>query len=477
MALRQLIIAGKLTALRARLGEIETRKTAVAERRSAWKIREAQAVEAFGEITEETSAEDRAAFDAEADAIETENQSITEEENAVQTDEDTVNGEIAQLEAELEEINKRSAGSGKSSVPKDEKRGTNMSITPERNRREAIRALLSESEEVRTFIGKFRENRGVTNAEYTIPTVMLPMLRQAADGNSKLLKHISQTTVNGDAQINLLGAPPEAVWTESTGKFNEESLSISQITVSAYKLAGYIAIPNCYLEDSDENLTAVIVDALGQSLGIAEDKAILYGTGVNMPVGIVTRLAATSTPAWWGSKQGTFTDLHSSHIGALTDATLTGAELFKEMVAVLGKAKEVYSNSNPGKFWAMNEATWLTLQTALLDINASGSVVTGASRTMPVIGGAVELLSFVPDGAIVGGYGSQYKLVRRDGVKLAKSEHVKFLDDQMTIAAKVREDGKPICGEGFASFTLSATAADTEVDFEEDTANADESGT
>ena len=33
---------------------------------------------------------------------------------------------------------------------------------------------------------------------------------------------------------------------------------------------------------------------LGQSIGLALDKAIVYGTGVKMPLGIVTRLAQAS---------------------------------------------------------------------------------------------------------------------------------------------------------------------------------------
>ena len=38
-------------------------------------------------------------------------------------------------------------------------------------------------------------------------------------------------------------------------------------------------------------LAGEIIDALGRAIGLALDKAILYGTGTRMPLGIVTRLA------------------------------------------------------------------------------------------------------------------------------------------------------------------------------------------
>ena len=55
------------------------------------------------------------------------------------------------------------------------------------------------------------------------------------------------------------------------------------------KVGGFIAIPNSTLEDSDIALANEILDGMGQGIGLAIDKAILYGTGTKMPVGIVKR--------------------------------------------------------------------------------------------------------------------------------------------------------------------------------------------
>ena len=54
---------------------------------------------------------------------------------------------------------------------------------------------------------------------------------------------------------------------------------------------------NAVLEDSDIDLASTLLDALAQAIGIAVDKAILYGRNSastqKMPLGIVSRLAQT----------------------------------------------------------------------------------------------------------------------------------------------------------------------------------------
>jgi len=50
-------------------------------------------------------------------------------------------------------------------------------------------------------------------------------------------------------------------------------------------------------------------------------------------------------------------------------------------------------------------------------------------QTMPIIGGDVVLLDFIPNNHIIGGYGSLYLLAEEAGVQLAQSEHVQFIQD------------------------------------------------
>lgn len=106
--------------------------------------------------------------------------------------------------------------------------------------------------------------------------------------------------------------------------------------MDGYKVGGYLAIPNSTLEDDDNlNLAYEVMDMMGQALGKAIDWAIVYGTGVKMPVGYMTRLAAQSKPSWWGTNQGEFKDLHTSHILKLNVASATGVEFFQALIGAL----------------------------------------------------------------------------------------------------------------------------------------------
>ena len=167
----------------------------------------------------------------------------------------------------------------------------------------------------------------------------------------------------------------------------------------------------------------------------------------------------------------TFTDLHASHVGKLSASTVKGVDLFKELVGILGLAEQKHLGKGD-LFWAMNQATFTKLKQEGLSINAAGAIVTGAEPVMPVIGGAVEILDFGPANNIVGGYGQEYKLVQRKGIKIALSEHAQFIEDNTLFKGTSRWDGMPYYGEGFAAFSLTTTAVTKSVTFAEDTANA-----
>src|SRR5665647_1401820 len=122
------------------------------------------------------------------------------------------------------------------------------------------------------------EKRAITGSELTIPEVMLETLRDNLNRYSKLVKYVNVRTVKGKARQNIMGAIPEAIWTEACKTLNELTLTFSQVEVDGYMIGGFIAICNATLEDSDEDLAAEILDALGQGMGLGVDKAIVYGT-------------------------------------------------------------------------------------------------------------------------------------------------------------------------------------------------------
>lgn len=470
MALRQLIISQRITALRAERAALETAAAELVNRRNAWEARESAAVAAFAELNENSTEEERAAFDTEAAEVEAERQALEADETANSTRSGEIDHEIEELENELETLNARAK------KPPQTTRTNHNTIEGGRNTMNEFETRVHQicnNDEVRTFITNFRDlkTRGVKNVEYTVPTIMLPLIREATERSSKLLKHVNHERLGGEGTQNILGDVPEAVWTETVAKLNEIEIGMNQIKTGGSKLGAYIAVPNPYIEDSDEDLTAIIINYLGQSNGYGLDKAIIYGTGVNMPVGIMTRLAASTKPTWWQNRMPEFKALNTTHIGHLSAANVEGVKLYKEVTKVLGLAKAKYTAAKGNKFWAMSEDTYFTLQTELLGINAAGAIVSSANTTMPVIGGAVEFLDFIPSGDIIGGHGTQYRLVERAGIKVGSSEHAQYIEDNTVFKATSRWDGIPVAGEGFAAFSLTTSNPAATIAFAEDKAN------
>ncbi len=122
--------------------------------------------------------------------------------------------------------------------------------------------------------------------------------------------------------------------------------------------------------------------------------------------------------------------------------------------------------------WVMNESTFTDLQIASMSVNASGLIVSGMGDTMPVIGGVVEILDFVPDNVIIAGHFDLYLLAERAGAKFATSEHVRFLQDQTVYKGTARYDGLPLIAEAFAAIGINGTTPNATMTFAADTANA-----
>lgn len=91
---------------------------------------------------------------------------------------------------------------------------------------------------------------------------------------------------------------------------------------------------------------------------------------------------------------------------------------------------------------------------------------------MPVIGGAIETLAFIPDDVIIGGYGDMYVMVERAGTTIAVSEHYRFVEDQTVVKGTARYDGVPVILGAFVAIGINGekpVAGD--VTFAADTAN------
>lgn len=341
------------------------------------------------------------------------------------------------------------------------------------------RTAMFQREDVKGWISEIRtvmaEKRAITNVGLTIPEVMLGLLRENIENYSKLYRHVNVRPISGTGRQLIMGTVPEAIWTDCCANLNELTLGFNDLEMDCYKVGGYFAICNANLEDSDVDLAAEILTALGQAIGLALDKAILYGRNAagtqKMPQGIVSRLVQTEAPTGYPATARAWADLHTSNIKTHA-SSVTGAALISAIIGDSGAAKGKYSRGE--KVWVMNEATYTSLMAATVNVADDGRFVSGMSGTMPVVGGVIETLSFIPDNVIIGGYFDLYTLAERAGQKFAQSEHVRFLQDQTVFKGTARYDGAPAIAEAFVAIGINGVTPSANMTFASDTANAGE---
>ena len=424
--------------------------------------------------------------DADMEAIENDLSALEKEVEEADIDKkiSDTEAEIERLEKELSEIGKQtpsgeSGGETSDPEPHNNKGAENMERKSSARKYELRKHLAPfvERDNVKKWLSDIRalgkgESRAVTGAELNIPTEVLEPIREKIEEYSKLIKYVNFKPVKGKARQPIIATVPEAIWTEMKGVLNELELVFNVMEVDGYKVAGFVPVPNYILNDSDINLLVEIIDIIGKSIGRGVDKAIVYGNGKKTLLGIVPRLAATTAPRDFGDGAPDFTDLSKSHIGKLSSATLSAEAFFSEVVLGLGAADSEFGDDDT-KFWCMNARTYSKLMAKLVNFNAAGAITTGISGKMPVVGGSIEKLGFMPDNVIAGGYGNLYLLVEREGGTVSKSEHAMFIQDNTVFKGTGRYDGGPAIGEGFSMFTIDTTDDATSVEFAEDTANAD----
>jgi len=474
--LRQTVLAHRRAGLAAQLAQAEQAAVELEKRSAEIQTREAELEAAIQEVTEETSAEDRADLDAAVAEFETQQNEHQQNISENQQKQNDLRQQIADIDAELATLNDKVKQEPKAPAEpekrKEEKKMDNRKFFGmSMQERDAFFAR----QDIKDFLQRVREFRAaastITGKELLIPDVALGLLRDQISEYSRLIRHVNLRRVPGKARQRVTGTIPEAVWTEMCATLNELSLAFGQIDVDGYKVGGYIAVCNAVLEDSDIALATEIFNALGQAIGMALDKAILFGTGNKMPVGIATRLAQTVQPDNYGAHEPEWKNLSTTNVITIEDGT-NGVELFRELALASGKARSRYATG--GKIWVMTEATHLQLMAEAMTFNASGSIVSGFGSAMPVVGGTVVIVTdnVMPDGTIICGYGDLYLLVERAGTAMAQSEHVRFIEDQTVFKATARYDGRPVFGEAFIAIGLGAAPVMT-AEFAPDKANGD----
>lgn len=465
LILRKKIDSAKaaLEALRAKDAEFEKRKVEITRSvEEAADMEEGEEKAEAQKIVEEEAEKfdaEKSEHEASKAKLETDIAEMEKELEGVEADQDT--------EAPAADQPQERTEKGEKTIMKRNKFFRSVENITEMFQREDVKAYLSE---IRACIKNKRE---LTNVGLTIPEVFIGLIKENVFDYSKLYKHVNVQAISGNGREIIQGTVAEAIWTECCAVLNELSLAFNDAEIDCYKVAGYYKVCNAVLEDNDVDLATKLLEALAQAIGLAIDKAILYGRNTNatqkMPLGIVSRLAQSSEPANYPATARQWVDLRSSNIISIA-AGKTGAALFEAIVLASGNAKSDYSRGE--LVWVMNRKTYTKLVAATVSIDAQGKVVSGVADRMPVVGGPIEVLNFIPDNTIIGGFFDLYLLGERAGSKFAQSEHVFFIQDQTAFKGTARYDGQPVIAEGFVAIGLEGTTPDaTAVTFAPDTAN------
>lgn len=473
-------MALKTLMIKAKLDRAENELAAIVARDGEFTGREKELVAAMNEAADGT-AEERATVEAAIDAYDEELIAHT----AVKAEK---TAEIEALKAELEQLEKDNLPKAAPEAKNNERTETmqydkqiNIRALPMNQRvfdalpLEQRKAIVAQ-DDVQSFFAQLRSlakvNAQVTGADLTIPVIFLDLISENRFRYSKLMKHVRVRNVPGEARQTIGGTIPEAVWTECCGNLNELNFAFNQITANCFKVAGFVLICNSLLNDSDLDLAAELIEMMSEAIGKAKDKAILYGKGAayNMPMGIATRLAQTSKPSNYPANAPAWVDLHTSNIISIS-ADLTGAAFWSALRVATGATYTEYSRGET--FWAMNSKTYALLESKAITASATGEWVAMIGGRLPIVGGNVEILEFMPDNDIIGGYGDLYLWAQRQGMEIGTdvSGYTLRVSDNTLVWGKERGDGQPIIAGAFVAINIAGSTPTTSMTFPGDAAN------
>ena len=444
MALKTLILRNKLDIKKKSLQELR-------DKDPDFEKREKELEDAINEMDEETSEEDRKTVEQQAEEFQKDKDKHEEDKKNLETEIEGIEEEIREEEERQpkpEEGRSGKGGEGRTMETRGKAPGSFFGLGMQE--RDAMMAR----NDVKEFITRIREcikeKRALTNVGLTIPDIMLPMIRQVATETSKLIRYVTVRPVGGTSRQNIMGEIPEGIWDEMCATIKELDLAFYNMEMDGYKVSGYFAVCNAILEDSDVNLAAEFINALGKAIGKAVDKAILYGKNVKMPMGIVTSILTKTAPDGYPATGRAWEDISTSHV--VTGKSATGIALFQDIVTSSGIIDNDYDTGEI--VWVMNKKTHTKLIAESMGVNSAAAIAAGMNNSMPVIGGPIVELKYIPDDTVIFGYFKNYVLAERAGTKIAQSEHVRFLEDQTVFKGTARYDGDLAIREAFAVYGI-----------------------
>ena len=279
---------------------------------------------------------------------------------------------------------------------------------------------------------------------FTLPLEFFPDMIRLAQQQAILFPRVRKYPMGGlqmqipalDYSSTTAGQNPylagmAAGWSAEGQSFTQQNPLFRQINLKANLLTGYTVASRSLLADSAVGLEAVLKELISETIGFYVDYAILNGTGVDQPQGILNGaclIKQTRTAAANGS--------FLADLGAMYGKLLPEAE---------GRAFWLIPPSAKTAFISMTgpngSVTWIPNI-----VSADGG---GATRRLPIMTfGHDMFVSQLPKSSLTSGDiwlidPDNYAFGLRQDIEIGVSEHVNFLSNLLTWRFIFRGDGQP----------------------------------
>ncbi|MEW8230363.1 MAG: phage major capsid protein [Candidatus Thiodiazotropha endolucinida] len=108
---------------------------------------------------------------------------------------------------------------------------------------------------------------------------------------------IEVINTGGDRHIPLEGSVGSAAWTAEAAAYNESDPSFNRVSIGAHKLTRIVKVSEELLNDAFFDVMGYLARNFGRSFHVAEEAAIVNGTGTGQPAGMIGGASAGITTA------------------------------------------------------------------------------------------------------------------------------------------------------------------------------------
>lgn len=194
---------------------------------------------------------------------------------------------------------------------------------------------------------EFRAVTGLGDIGAVIPTTILNRIVQKMEDVGRIWSRVTKTSVQGGVQIPVSTAKPVATWVSAGTMADKQKQTVSgTISFSYHKLQCRVAVELVAGTVAMPVFESTVANNVAEAMVKALDEAIISGTGVGQPLGIIND---TGIPA-----------------AQVVEVLAADFSKYKTWATLMGKVPRAYRS---GVVLIMNDADWNTHIVGMVDNN------------------------------------------------------------------------------------------------------------